>query len=50
MDDKDTAIIELAHTAENLLKAARDAGIVPGILNEAISNKIEFYRRFASSA
>lgn len=50
MDDKDTAITELAHVAASLLTALRDAKAISGSIDAAISNKIEYYRSFAESA
>lgn len=47
MDERDEAIIELAHVAEKLVEALREAGKLPGIFGEAITNKIDYYRSFA---
>lgn len=47
MDDKDVAITELAHVARKLLEQIRDTSNLPGILDQAITNKIDYYASFA---
>ena len=48
MDDKDEAIIELAHVARKLLEQLCTDGTVYGIFAEAITNKIDYYASFAA--
>ena len=45
---KNEAIHELAHVAEALLEQLRTNGDLPGILDEAVGNKIDYYRNAAT--
>lgn len=48
MDNKDEAIIELARMARLLLEQIVLDGKCPGILHNAITNKIDYYASFAA--
>lgn len=45
MDKRDEAIIELAHVADCLLEYIKESHEIPGVFQEAIENKIDYYRR-----
>ena len=44
--NRDLAIVELTHIAEALVKQYEDQ--MPGIIREALGNKISYYRQFAN--